>query len=331
MVVTRQQWAALASAGCKDRAARRIARFLVDRLRINASSVLNERDSVSKVPLCPISANELPASATRLVMINELRQVSFYDPKALYEFSTKCVDFRDPLTRREFNRVEVYRCARMQSEHPWVARTICAYALAIYDARVAKQRENQNYRHAVRNAAEVQQHAFAACLDTLRGRHVFQFGMPTAVWDMWIVAVNDLRMLDPHCAMHEAVSQMDMFMLQRELRPAQHEREYGTDFEAAVVVFTRALSMFTDAGVAVPVTTIERVSRLGREQSARRARRRSRHQAMMVRVRRRRRRQQLRSDSDEDEGGRESPAAAPRRRPPPLPSVPPPPLIVIDD
>lgn len=311
-MLTRRARAALAAINEEARAASCIGRFMLLKLRSNASSVLNDRDRETKVPLCPISTDELVASSPRLIIVNKYRQVCYYHPQALYEFMTKTADFREPLTRRELNRVEVYRCARMQSKHGWVGRTICAYAMAIYDARVAKNRENQEYRQAVRSAVEVQQHTFSCCLDQLRQRHRGIELASGPVWDLWLIAVHDLRHLDPHCAMHETVSQMDMFMLQRELRPIQHVSEYGNDSERVLIAFTRALEMFNNVGVAVPSTTIARVTRMSRAHAQYRARQRDRQQQRaLLRLRVRRRRRRVADDNDSEDDVHDVPSAPP--------------------
>lgn len=265
-------------------AALRVKAFVLRALRLNAHTVLNDRDDDSKLPLCPISMAPLPAAKPRIALVDEERNVCFYDATALFEFCTKCVDFRDPVTRRELNRVEVHRCARMQSTNPWVSKTICAYATAVYDARLVKRRMNAEFRQSVRSAVEVQQQMFGNCLERLRYK--------TSRWDLWLAAIHQLRLLDPHCAMHETASQMDLFLLQREINPEQHETEYGRDFADLITAFTRAACLLFEAGIVLPLNTTARITRLTNEQAARIARRRQRQQQRNAqqRVRARRRR-----------------------------------------
>ena len=97
--------------------------------------------------MCPITSMVLGNGVPRMkVVIDDQRRVVYYCPLALYTWMTKSYDFRCPVGRRELNRVEVARCARLQSPDPWVARTVQHYALALFDARAARGHETAERR-----------------------------------------------------------------------------------------------------------------------------------------------------------------------------------------
>ena len=108
--------------------------------------------------MCPITSMVLGNGVPRMkVVIDDQRRVVYYCPLALYTWMTKSYDFRCPVGRRELNRVEVARCARLQSPDPWVARTVQHYALALFDARAARGHETAERRAEVASRVEAMQ------------------------------------------------------------------------------------------------------------------------------------------------------------------------------
>ena len=225
-------------------------------------------------PECPISSIVLRKGMPRMkVVIDDQRRVVYYCPLALYTWITKSYDFRCPVGRRELNRVEVARCARLQSPDPWVARTVQTYALALFDARGARGQETAQHRAEVATRVEAMQHCFRESLDCLRFR--MPRGTTTAAFRLWHRAHVYLREVDPLSACHEAVSHMDMFTMGREMHRSEHEREYGRDMYSVTRAFVKMVECVREHQP-VPQTTYIRVRRLRQEEEARRCRRRIR-------------------------------------------------------
>lgn len=207
------------------------------------------------------------------VIIDDQRRVVYYCPLALYTWMTKSYDFRCPVGRRELNRVEVARCARLQSPDKWVARTVQAYALALFDARAARGNETAERRAEVATRVEAMQHCFREGLDCLRYR--LPRSTTLAAFRLWHRAHVYLREVDPLSACHEAVSHMDMFTMGREMNQQEHEREFGRDMYSVTKAFGKMVACVAEHQP-VPPTTYNRVRRLRQEEEARRYRRRIR-------------------------------------------------------
>ena len=229
--------------------------------------VLN--DWAGGLPVCPITSNGLHR-ASRMKVVHDGRRVVFYDPHGLYTWITKSCDFRCPVGRRELNRIEIARCARLQSGDKWVGQQLQAYALAMYDARAARGLDMELHRAEVANRVERMQLTFREALDCLRAR--LPRSTTSHAFRTWHRAHVSLREIDMLSACHEAISHMDMFTMGREMHRAVHEHEYGRDMSAVTKAFQRMLESLR-VHQPVPLTTYARVRRLVREEHARRQRR----------------------------------------------------------
>ena len=155
----------------------------VRRRRDRRELVVNIMDAGG--PVCPITSTVLSKDMPRMKVIDDQRRVVYYCPRALYTWITKSYDFRCPVGRRELNRVEVARCARLQSPDPWVARTIQVYALALFDVRTVRGNETAERRAEVNTRVEAMQQCFSESLECLRlrmprGTTTVAFGSGTA-------------------------------------------------------------------------------------------------------------------------------------------------------
>lgn len=269
--------------GTRAQRRRHDAAVLLQRFVRRRGQVVNIMDAGG--PVCPITSTVLSKDRPRMkVIIDDQRRVVYYCPQALYTWMTKSFDFRCPVGRRELNRVEVARCARLQSPDPWVARTVQAYALALFDVRTTRGNETAERRAEVNTRVEAMQHCFRESLDCLRLR--MPRGTTMAAFRLWHRAHTYLRELDTLSACHEAVSHMDMFTMGREMNRLEHEREFGRDMYCVTKAFVKMVQSVREHQP-VPPTTYDRVRRLQQEEEARRYRRRIR-----VRVRLSSRRQE---------------------------------------